>query len=74
MNAFEVFPNPASNIIHIISPSPVTEVILYNQQGSQVATTVMNNNLAVDHLPVGLYVMIIKTQKYQCVRRILKEW
>lgn len=70
---FEVYPNPASDVLHILSPDPVIEVFMINQHGQQIDGKVLDNTLDVHHLPNGLYMLIIKTKDAQYVHRLLKE-
>src|SRR6185437_13424766 len=63
---FLLYPNPANNLIHIITPvSGKTLVRVYNMLGSELIansyTNQSNIDLAVSNLPNGVYLVRIQT-------------
>ena len=65
-NNTAIYPNPAKHEIHITSPYIYDEISLYNPLGQQVLSVKpvgKNCDIAVEHLPQGIYVLKIKGAK-----------
>ncbi len=77
INSTEVnlFPNPTSDIVNIVSESPIKNIELLNLQ-SQVLNKVKcnTNNLELDisHLNSGIYIIDVKLKGGSVKRRIIK--
>ena len=73
-NDFKVFPNPASDIIHIVSESgPINQYQLYDIQGRLLAHKIENSErveINVSDLNDGMYMVVIRSgqDKVQSVR------
>lgn len=63
-SALQIYPNPASTQLHIVSAEPLQQIILYNVQGQQLYRLQVNNQtnatLDLSHLTPGIY--LLKTQ------------
>jgi hypothetical protein len=63
-SALQIYPNPASTQLHIVSAEPLQQIILYNVQGQQLYRLKVNNQtnatLDLSHLTPGIY--LLKTQ------------
>ncbi|KAA9340945.1 T9SS type A sorting domain-containing protein [Adhaeribacter soli] len=77
--AFNVFPNPAQNIINITSSekSPATTATLSDLTGKTWLTQKFNANepkqLNIEALPKGIYLLQLKTAKGTSVQKIIKQ-
>lgn len=60
-NSVSAYPNPAANIVNIVSVLPVTEVKIYNFQGVTVATT-NTNAIDVSALQSGIYLIKVTAE------------
>ena len=70
-----IYPNPASNELHINIDSKAT-LRLYNIAGKQFAASSLvqgNNNINIQHLLQGVYVVVIETANGMVTRKIVKE-
>jgi len=60
-----IYPNPGNNVIHISSDVPLDEIRILNMQGQELAVQPgkLKNTLEVNvsHLPVGTYVVMIRS-------------
>jgi hypothetical protein len=73
LNNITIFPNPASDIVHLISDSSIDQVILYNILGSIVQVNNVNNyscDLDVSQLAPGLYQIRTISGTAQSVQQI----
>ncbi len=60
----EVYPNPASEVIHIMNiPCESVNYIIHNTMGQKVATGVTNGSINVVELPKGIYILRIECNK-----------
>jgi len=69
----KIFPNPASDVLHIQSPVQL-RVALYNAQGQQVASYENTSVIAMGQLADGVYTLMIADTKggYIKTERIMK--
>lgn len=57
---FQIFPNPASDVVTIKSNNPVDSIQLYSIQGSQIEISMVNDtSFSVNDLASGIYVLKI---------------
>jgi len=68
----KIWPNPARESIQIQSPDGVKGVILISSTGS-TWTLPVQNNLNISHLPSGLYLMQIETEKGMVQKKLMVE-
>lgn len=59
----KVYPNPASDVINVLSSEPVKAIEVINIQGVKVASSVGSNAVSVSDLHQGIYVMKVHTSK-----------
>jgi PKD repeat protein len=57
---FYIYPNPAKNIINIISEQDIKEILLCDIQGHVVISTINSNFLDVTNISNGIYQCIVK--------------
>ncbi len=69
---FEVYPNPANDIINIyfesLDPHPKGKFTLYNMQGQMVNSFLVNGSsisliVDVSHIPIGMYILEYRDEK-----------
>lgn len=60
-NPVSIYPNPATDLIHIQSTSAIVAVEIFNLSGQKVLQG-KTNRLAINTLPQGTYVVQVKTQ------------
>jgi hypothetical protein len=77
LNQILVFPNPAHEVLNITSfDSKLREIEIYDLHGSLIKKDETNTNtfqLSVINLTSGMYVMKIKTENNNYVRRFVKQ-
>lgn len=74
---FQVFPNPASSIVTIVSPETLVgnSILIYNNLGQLVATKTIDNpiqNLSLENLNSGIYYYTISTSDKVHQGKIIK--
>ena len=73
--AFEVFPNPASNILKLQSDQAIEGFEILTTLGQKLSSTHLNlqsNQIDIASLPAGSYVIKVKVQGQWIVRRFIK--
>ena len=69
----KIYPNPATNIIHIQSSVAVQNVVIYDING-RIEMQVENTSLvSIRHLPNGIYLVRIITANGTSIHKIVKE-
>ena len=69
----DLFPNPATSTINIISPETISSIEIENVLGQVVKRMNVNDNNAVcdvEDLPSGVYVANIRTMHGECITEI----
>lgn len=71
---FTIYPNPTNDKI-FITPfnEPMVSVAIFNQLGQKIIEFEAKNELDVSFLSKGVYLLVIKTDKYQTTKRFVKE-
>lgn len=76
-NNLEIFPNPATDKLYISSNDAIKEISIYDITGVMVykEQAAMNNEITIDidKLHAGLYIIKIKTDNYNVVKRFTKK-
>lgn len=67
-----VYPNPANSIINITSSSEIIEVTMTDLYGKVLGNYKLNQ-INIEHLSVGSYVLIIQTELGSTHKRFIKE-
>lgn len=70
--AFRVYPNPASDFIHIETAENIIEVNIYGVSGQKVLTS-KATKIDIQSLQSGIYLMEIKTSKNTAVHKLIKK-
>tara|TARA_R110002049_G_scaffold308819_1_gene514205 strand:+ start:6237 stop:7346 length:1110 start_codon:yes stop_codon:yes gene_type:complete len=71
--SFKVFPNPASDIIHIASNGTIEKVELFDSVGKKVLFTSNNEKINVEHLKSGMYLLKVFNNNRSATKRIIIE-
>jgi len=72
-NVISVYPNPASEVIHITSDINLSKVELYDILGKRVWQSPQTDLIKVDHLNSGVYLLKIYSDKGQMAKKIVIE-
>ncbi len=63
--SFSIYPNPANNVLHIVSDTELQSVSMFDLMGKQVAHYDMhgalNNSISISDLNAGIFLMKIET-------------
>jgi hypothetical protein len=70
--AFQVFPNPTNNILHILTSDSIVSVKLVNILGQTVYTG-LETAIDMHSLPIGMYYLHVTTSTQQYVEPIIKQ-
>ena len=73
----QIYPNPASDYLQINSEKKIEEIEIYNTLGQQVlshkASHAVSLQLNVQHLPSGIYSIILHTEQFRVVDKFEKQ-
>lgn len=72
---FNTFPNPANDVVQIVSSLEINKVEMYNVLGKKVTTyfNQHNNNVDISSLSKGIYVLKITSGQSTITKKIIKE-
>lgn len=68
---FKVYPNPAADVINISSKLSIEKIQLFNVLGHKVLETSKTQQLNIESLSSGVYVLKVFNDNYSATRRIL---
>jgi hypothetical protein len=72
MSPITLYPNPTTNILHLSFPSKdIVTIQIKNSIGLSVITIPFTPEIAIDHLPAGLYSLIARTANSSYVAQFL---
>lgn len=72
--ALQLFPNPASYVAQIKSDRKIEKVTLFDALGKAILVQTQNTNeINVENLAKGIYIMEIATEKEKVYRKFIKE-
>ena len=72
-NSVSVFPTETTGSVYITSPSAITNINIYNLQGSLVKTVKSNTSVDVTNLTSGIYIMEVNTLQGKSIHKIIKQ-
>lgn len=73
-NSINVYPNPATSTLNIVSEEPVLRAELYNLQGQVVASQSGNvNTMSVSNIANGIYMLRLTTAQGTTSQKIVKQ-
>jgi len=71
---FTIYPNPTCDKLFITPfKETITSITIYNQLGQKIKELEATNEIDVSFLSKGIYLLAIKTDKYQTTQRFVKE-
>lgn len=68
----KLYPNPTTGIIHITSNMELNKIELFDIAGKRVMTVTKTNEIYIEHLKEGAYIMKIASSKGQLTKKIIK--
>jgi len=71
LNEFILYPNPATDVVHITSTNPVTGIELYNLTGKLVLKTTNTNQINVSSLHSGFYLITVFSGSTKTVKKLI---
>lgn len=74
-NSFEIYPNPAENILNIKTNDIIKEINIYNIIGVKVCSEndIYGNNINIENLNRGTYFINIKTENNEIIKQFIKQ-
>jgi hypothetical protein len=66
-----VYPNPASDVMHVSTSLEVKELVLFDILGKRVLSLENTKNLKVNHLNAGVYLLKIVTAKGSLTKKVV---
>ncbi len=75
LDAFSIYPNPANDVVQIVSSLEINKVEMYNVLGKKVTAyfNQHNNNVDISSLSKGIYVLKITSGQSTITKKIIKE-
>lgn len=73
MSGLSVYPNPTKDFVNIDSKLPITEVVVYNNEGKKIVTT-KNTKIDISSFPAGIYIVATSFENGKTVtNKIVKQ-
>lgn len=73
-NKIQIYPNPTKNIIHIKNNSEIEKITIFDYLGEKVLTQTQNNNeINVENLSKGIYLIEIYSENEKVYKKFIKE-
>ena len=73
-NNIKVFPNPSSTIFKIVSDTKIDKITLFDTLGKEILIQTQNNNeINIEKLSKGLYLIEIISENEKIYRKFIKE-
>lgn len=69
--SFKVFPNPASDVIHVSYFQPIEKMELYDVLGKKVTSSLSMSQLNVESITAGMYVLKVYDKNSSTTRKIM---
>ncbi|RSK40349.1 T9SS type A sorting domain-containing protein [Mangrovimonas spongiae] len=73
INSVKLYPNPATDIVHINTNETIKNVTVFNINGQKVLEVPNQSQINVSNLPTGMYFLSIKTNQSNKNIKILKQ-
>lgn len=73
LSQFSAYPNPANNMINVVSPVSFETIRLFDMAGREVYSfkgTNTNHQINVSNLPVGLYFLSIEAENNKSTKKV----
>ena len=73
-STLQIFPNPTKNIIYIKNKSEIEKIKIFDYLGKEVLTQTQNNNeINIENLSNGIYLIEIHSENGKVYRKFIKE-
>lgn len=73
-NLISIYPNPATNLLHIVSNVPLNEILVFSQDGKLIERLMgSTNQLDVSHLQSGIYILHLQTENGFSIQKFVKQ-
>ena len=73
-NELQIYPNPTKNIIHIKNNTEIEKIKIFDSVGKEVLTQTQNKNeINVENLSKGIYLIEIHSENEKVYRKFIKE-
>ena len=73
-NKLQIYPNPTKNILHIMNTSEIEKLKIFDYLGKEVLTQTQNNNeINVENLSKGIYLIEINSENEKVYKKFIKE-
>ncbi|MDN3690835.1 T9SS type A sorting domain-containing protein [Chryseobacterium tructae] len=70
----DVYPNPVKGVLSVKSESEIKEIKIINTIGQSVVASLSNNNIDMNRLPKGIYMIELKLKNGESVvKKIMKD-
>ncbi|WP_188463469.1 T9SS type A sorting domain-containing protein [Bizionia arctica] len=73
INQISIYPNPASDYIHISTSYIIQQVEIFDILGKKVKVVLNSNQIAVSNLQAGIYIVKVFTDKGEITKKIVIE-
>ncbi|XMO85930.1 T9SS type A sorting domain-containing protein [Algibacter sp. AS12] len=70
-SGFKIYPNPTSDVINIESSHPIDKINMYNLLGKKVLSVNNTNRVALDGLPVGIYLINVQYNNAMITEKVI---
>ncbi len=67
-----IFPNPASQILNIITQANYMKISIYNLQGQEILHKTYSKQININSLPIGIYVLELRGRKGLARKKFIK--
>lgn len=67
-----VYPNPASAILHVATDAAIKATAIYNVNGQRLEARLSDNEIAIDHLQPGFYILELTTSEGTVFKNFVK--
>lgn len=70
---FAVYPNPATDVVRVKTQEVIKSINVFNTQGKLVKTVASQNEVNVNDLPKGVYMIKVETANNSFTKKIIKK-
>lgn len=71
--SFQLYPNPSSSVVNVLSSEEITEINMYNVQGALVRKSKETQSLNISDLQTGIYFVNVTTPFGISTKKLIKK-
>lgn len=71
--AISIYPNPVVDKLQIVTSEKIETIAVFDMSGRAIRAKVLNNELQVNDLAKGIYILIVKTDKGNYQKKFIKK-